>query len=261
MTVEYVPERRIFHAFVPCVMGTKLDFFICGRQESDSRSLWDGFYSITEELDRLLNRFDPKSELSRINASVPFTGLSISDGLAVLLKLSSEYYTKSKGAFDVSLGSGKELSLDGENRLTLKSGMLDFGGFAKGYALRICKRMLETAGVSSAFVNFGNSSILAVGSHPFGDAWKVDVIDPYNNSTLATLRLNDRSMSTSGNTPGYSGHILKLPAGERIYDRKLAVAVSDDPLDAEVLSTVAMACDARGFASGLHNAEYRIFEL
>ena len=47
-------------------------------------------------------------------------------------------------------------------------------------------------------------------------------------------------MSTSGNSPSYSGHIVHPVTGKPNHDRKLISVVSPDPLDAEVLSTATM---------------------
>jgi predicted dehydrogenase len=51
--------------------------------------------------------------------------------------------------------------------------VLDAGGFGKGYALDRVRKLLADAGVANALVNFGDSSVAAVGSHPFGDCWQV----------------------------------------------------------------------------------------
>ena len=54
------------------------------------------------------------------------------------------------------------------------------------------------------------------------------------------ISLNDKSMSTSGNAPSYSGHIRDPRTGQSCQGRKLVTVLSDNPLDAEVLSTVLM---------------------
>ena len=62
---------------------------------------------------------------------------------------------------------------------------LDFGGFAKGYALKKIGVLLREAGVGSAFVDFGNSSILGIGRHPYGPCWRVSLPDPATGNALA----------------------------------------------------------------------------
>lgn len=57
---------------------------------------------------------------------------------------------------------------------------------------------------------------------------------------LSEFDLKDTALSTSGNTRQYTRHIINPLTG--IYDeqRKASTIVSEDPLDAEVLSTVWM---------------------
>ena len=134
----------------------------------------------------------------------------------------------------------EEVSLDEENRISLRGHELDFGGFAKGFLLKELKSKLVSSGIWTAFVDFGDSSILALGHHPFGDCWKVGVKDPFGGAVLGEIELRDQAMSTSGNTPVYSSHIVNPKTGEADNSRTVVTVVSDDPLDAEVLSTVAI---------------------
>jgi thiamine biosynthesis lipoprotein len=55
---------------------------------------------------------------------------------------------------------------------------------------------------------------------------------------LFTLR--DATLSTSGNTPSYSGHIVNPLTGEPIEQRMMAAVVAKDALEAEVMSTAMM---------------------
>ena len=102
------------------------------------------------------------------------------------------------------------------------------------------KSKLVASGIQSTFVDFGDSSIMALGHHPYGDCWKVGVKDPFGGAVLGEIELRDQSMSTSGNTPIYSSHIINPKTGEANNSRAVVTVVSEDPLDAEVLSTVAV---------------------
>lgn len=96
------------------------------------------------------------------------------------------------------------------------------------------------------FVDFGNSSLLGVGHHPYGDAWKISLENPYiRGSILNEISLRNQSISISGNTPKYTSHIVRPTTGEWVKTRKLISVISQDPLDVEVLSTVFMIADNR----------------
>ena len=60
--------------------------------------------------------------------------------------------------------------------------------------------LLKEAGIRSALVSGGGSSIYAIGTPPGEKGWKVDIKNPKDPSqSAASLYLKDESMSTSGN--------------------------------------------------------------
>lgn len=222
---EYLDDEKTFHGSVPYVMGTRLEAILVGALKEESIPVWHWLCVEVERFDCMLNRFNPESELSKANASGNFENVSAE--LHGLILLAEEYKKRTSGLFDVSKG-GREL---------------DFGGFAKGFVLHRFRDILAGSGISSAFVDFGGSSILAAGHHPFGDCWKIGVRNPFDRKILKELELRDQSMSTSGNTPGHSGHIINPATGEPNHERKVVTVVGPDPLDVEVLSTAAMLAD------------------
>ena len=221
---EYIEEGQIFHGHIPCVMGTRLEVLTVGVPKETMLRLWEKLSGKALALEAMLNRFDPDSEVSVLNHSDNPLELEMSADLAEMVHLADEYYDKTNGLFDIVDGEGK----------------LDFGGFAKGYFLKKCEEMLRAKEVTCAFVDFGSSSILGIGKHPYGDSWKVGVVDPYTKMQVREVSLIDSSMSTSGNAPSYSGHIRDPRTGAPCQGRKLVTVLSDNPLDAEVLSTVLM---------------------
>lgn len=221
---EYIDDGLVFHGYLPRVMGTRLEVLTVGVPKEEAILLWGKISSKALSLDEMLNRFDPASEVSILNYSDNPLELEMSGDLSEMVHLADEYYDKTNGLFDIVDGEGK----------------LDFGGFAKGYFLKKCEDILRSKNVTCAFVDFGGSSILGIGRHPYGDSWKVGVVDPYTRIQVREISLNDRSMSTSGNAPSYSGHIRDPRTGVYCQERKLVTILSDNPLDAEVLSTVLM---------------------
>ena len=55
--------------------------------------------------------------------------------------------------------------------------------------------------------------------------------------------LTDNTLSTSGNTEQYTGHIINPLTGIYNEQKKVTSILSDNPLDAEILSTVWMIAD------------------
>ena len=241
---EYFSDQRLFHGFVPLVMGTKLDALWFGPDRTESVRIWEALCAEAFRLDAMLNRFDPASELSRLNACSDAGPVRPGDGLLSLIRLCEEWRGRTGGLFDITRGTcGEGLAFGPDGSFSLNGGTLDFGGFAKGWFLRFCKERLCEAGIATAYVDFGGSTILGLGHHPYGESWRVRVTHPYTGAVLEDVDLKDRALSTSGNRPGYSGHVVDPRSGRAVTAPRLVTVVSEDPLEAEVLSTAAMVAD------------------
>lgn len=231
----------MFHGFIPHIMGTRFDILIIHSDFTLLNRIWAVIINEIEHLDKILNRFDSKSEVSRLNSLKSQSPIPISTELEEILQLCQYYYERTFHLFDITM---KDFSLiKFGNRhifLPVLGPTLDFGGFAKGYALKKIKELIEQENVNHAFVNFGNSSILGMGHHPYGDSWKVSFLNPYNQSLLNEFNLQNTALSTSGNTLQYTGHIMNPLTGIFNEQRKASSILSPDPLEAEVLSTVWM---------------------
>ena len=140
---------------------------------------------------------------------------------------------------------------------------LDFGGFAKGYALERIKQLLikETAG--SALVNFGNSSILALGVHPFGDHWPVGLANPFRDGEEAYgFKLRDGALSISGHTPEHPRHIIDPGSGGYVARDGFVAVQGRSPLVAEVLSTALFAAPETKWSGIMENyTDYRAVRI
>ena len=249
---------------MPMVMGTALELIVCGKEPKDVTSLWDWLCTEAESLQKILNRFDPSSEVSRVNASASVEGIRISRKLSGIISDSMDYWKRTGCLFDIAKGKMQDVRLESEGVLTLHGATLDFGGFAKGYLLKGLKEMMELQEIGSAFVDFGSSSILAVGHHPFGDCWKVGVKNPFGDNILKEADLCDTAMSTSGNIPGYEGHIVHPLTGVAAKGKKVATVICPDPLDAEVLSTaliIASEEDKQLLKRNFPNMQYYVFDI
>ncbi|MBR1706239.1 MAG: FAD:protein FMN transferase [Bacteroidales bacterium] len=239
---EFINDGAVFHGSVHLVMGTRLDLITCGAPLPEVRPVWAALLRSADRIGRLLDRFSPDSELSRLNTGA-MQGVGVSREMAEVLRLAEAYWEQTGGLFDVSGGFMSRIEVTERDTVSLYGHPLDFGGFAKGYFLREAAGLLREAGIKDAYLDFGGSSIWAAGCHPFGDCWKVSLPDPYTGIILDEMALRDQAMSTSGNTPRYSGHIRNPLSGAAVTERKLTVVTAPDPLDAEILSTAYMVAD------------------
>jgi len=82
---------------------------------------------------------------------------------------------------------------------------LDFGGFAKGYALNIAIDLLREQGVDNAIVNAGGDLCVS-GTHS-GRPWRVGVRHPQGAGIMASIEaLDGECVLTSGNYERYREH-------------------------------------------------------
>lgn len=139
------------------------------------------------------------------------------------------------------------ITLDG-NAATLPTGaQLDLGAVAKGYAGDRAAEILQDAGVTSALLNLGSSTIRAIGSKPDGSPWRIALQDPNDTSAYAgVVSATDLSIDTSGGYERYFEgddgeiywHILDPDTGYPAKNGLISVTVlSGSALTGDGLST------------------------
>lgn len=86
---------------------------------------------------------------------------------------------------------------------------LDVGGIGKGYATDLVAKDLKAAGLTTAILNIGDSSILTIGSKPDGTEWGIGISQPsrpllIGSNSVDTLYFpGDIAVSTSGDNQNY----------------------------------------------------------
>jgi thiamine biosynthesis lipoprotein len=225
---------------MPVLMGTRLDVLMFGGDRQALENVWNDVETELKQMEKMLNRFDRESEVAKVNANARRSSVGVSDELWSILVDCRRYYELTEGYFDITLSDFEKIVFMEETHCILFGKddlMLDFGGYAKGYALKCVRKHFESADIERALVNFGNSAVLALGTHPFGDSWRVGIENPYNKTVQAEIALCNTSMSVSGNTPLNPQHIVNPKTAGFIHGDKMVAVVSDDPVDAEALTT------------------------
>ncbi|NIJ19084.1 thiamine biosynthesis lipoprotein ApbE [Sphingomonas naasensis] len=127
---------------------------------------------------------------------------------------------------------------------------LDFGGFGKGFALDQACDALRAAGVASAFLVAGESSIAVMGEHPLGGGWPVAIPDPLApDQSLVELELRDAALSISSTlgagaeAPGRAP-MIRPNDGSCVTAARTAIAIDRRGSRAEMLSTALLVADA-----------------
>ena len=256
---QFYDDSLMFHGSMGYIMGTRFDIISIGKSKETSEAVWQYISLELIRLDKMLNRFDPNSEISHINNFAVQESVSLSNEFWKILLTCKEFHKRTLGLFDITLTDFTKIDFNYNSysiRFQIPGLLLDLGGYAKGYALKKINQILVKSTVNQAFVNFGNSSILGIGHHPFGHSWKISINNPYKaGEAIDEIDLIDMSLSTSGNTPSYPKHIINPTTGKYDDTLKLVCVKAKDPVVAEVVSTSLMIASQRERKEILRNFE------
>lgn len=228
-------------------------------------------FSEIRRLEKLLSKYDPASEVARLNQS---GRMSVSPETFFMIKKSLEFCQISDGAFDITVSSlldlwgftnknyvvPKEeqvkntLSLVGSDKIILQNtnnmveftvlGMkIDLGAIAKGFALDCAADKLRKNRINSCLINCGGQ-VYCLGDK-FGEPWKVAIKDPRGKDVIGYLELKDKSVATSGDYEQYFirkgrryAHIFNPRTGYPADSGIISVTViAPDGLTADALAT------------------------
>jgi thiamine biosynthesis lipoprotein len=252
------------------LMGTVLEIRLPDAPEDGSGPGLDALFARVERLEREVSTFEPASALSRLNAAAGAGPQPVPPDLSRLLELSLAYSRETLGSFDVTVGPlvdtweeaaarnalpgadalAQARARVGPDRLRVRGGRaaldagarVEVGGIAKGYALDVLVRDLRERGVERALLDFGGSSLHALGAPPGEPGWRVLVRDAAGGfAGIATLR--DRALSVSGSF-GRSrviagrrlGHVIDPRSGWPLERAELAAVTADSAARAEAFS-------------------------
>ena len=266
------PPPRVVVSDGRYVMGTVLEITLVAPDKALGREALEALFGLAGELDALLSVYDRESEVSRLNASAGDAPRRVSPELARLLARSLEYSALTAGSFDITVGPLIELwkraeerdappttaelsrvrsrvgydkvrlTADGRVALAESGVSIDLGGIGKGWALDRMRSVLERFSIGDALLNFGQSSVWALGTPQDGDSWRLLVRGP-GETLLGVISLAGSALSVSGSLGQWVeiggdryGHVLDPRSGEALRQRRQALVLAPDATLAEALS-------------------------
>lgn len=226
-------------------MHTRIEVLLTGLQESAGRMLVERIEEQMKIMERRFNCHDERSPLAAINLRAAREVVEVDDDMFMALELCEAFRRTTFGSFDVATDTALQgqvsYVLDPEHhtvRFARDGVRLDMGGFAKGYALEKIRQMAAQEGVGTALMNFGNSSVAALGHHPYGEWWAVGVEHTVRRGQLAhEVHLKDSAMSVSGRSTDGRYHIVNPATGGTVAGEELILVEGRSALITEVLST------------------------
>jgi FAD:protein FMN transferase len=256
-------------------MGTVFTIYLYADNDQHADALFAMAFDQIQRLDQTLSNYNPESELSRINRLAGDEAVTTDPEVFSLLKTCLEYSKRSEGTFDITVGplmrawgffrgqgrypapwqldkarekvGWEKVQLDASARTVhfAVDGMeLDLGGIGKGYAVDRVVALLRAAGVKTAMVDAGSSTLYALGAPPGEKGWLVRVPKPGDRSqTISMVLLRDESLSTSGSYEKFfrlNGrtycHIMDPRTGAPVEGMLQATVIATDGTTTEALS-------------------------
>jgi FAD:protein FMN transferase len=122
---------------------------------------------------------------------------------------------------------------------------LNLGGIGKGYALDRVAEQMSAAGVETALISGGASSLVALGAGPDGRGYEVGIRDPFDHDKrYGTVRLAGAGLGVSGigeqsfEVDGRRlGHIIDPRTGWPVEGRALVAVLAPSATLADALAT------------------------
>ena len=232
-------------------MATMFEIFIAQADQAAARGAAEAAFVEIDRLERLLSRFMPYSDISRINAAEPGKAVVVEIETAECLQAARRMWERTDGAFDVTAGSpprGRgEKAAAGMNRIAIDADTMsvsrldagvriDLGGIGKGYALDRAADLLGEWGVRNALLHGGTSTVRAIGHRPGRDGWQADLRSPSDDqAALGAVMLRDCSFS--GSSTAQSRHIIDPRTGKPVDAGRAAWAIAPDATTADALTT------------------------
>ncbi len=213
-------------------MGTRFEIVLVAGppawSDADLRAAGEAAIDEIDEWDRRLNRFAPDSLVSHINRTAARAPVALDAPTFRLFRDAVDVWSATGGAFDITVAPalvargfddsavparggrahGDALILDDDAKTVRFSDAdlsLDFGAIGKGYALDRAAERLRECGVTSAFLQGGTSSGLAIGRPPGARGWRV-ALGPDLESGLVTLADTAFSLSDAEAQLSARGH-------------------------------------------------------
>ena len=192
------PLREIHY-----VMGTLLEITLYHEPQEEGKRVLARCFQEARRLEEIFSAYDDDSDLNRLNRHAGLGPVEIDRELWSVLEIARSLSRDTDGAMDITVGPLIDLWKAAEEQGTMparalvtetldrtgiaevqllqdgraalgRAGMrLDLGGIGKGYAVDRLSAILTQEGIANAFMNFGRSSLAAVGSPPELEGWPV----------------------------------------------------------------------------------------
>ena len=229
LSVLYLPSMHTVN-LARHAMATRFEILLHGENPVALRAAGEEALTEIERLEARLSLFRSSSEIAHLNARAAIERVRVTPEVFALLAQAQRLSHETKGAFDITIAplvrcwgfhdlSGRvpgaeELAearakvglhlvqLDAKTltvRFARPGVMLDLGAIGKGYAIERAAELLREAGVTSALLHGGTSTVYGLGHPPEAEFWKVAVDYPKPRTSCQPVSIEeDRAAAEEG---------------------------------------------------------------
>lgn len=198
----------------------------------EKKAAADGVFKRLAEIHTLTDLYDPKSDVSRINAAKANESVAVNEAITDIISRAYEISDCTNGEFDITIAAVSQLwNFKAENpslpkkediekalesvgykniavdknksEVTKKitGAMIDLGGAAKGYAGDEAAKVLEEYDISGAIIDLGGN-VVCKGENPKSKngKWRIGLQKPFaaNGEYSQTIEIASGAVVTSG---------------------------------------------------------------
>lgn len=252
-------------------MATRWRCWFAGEDHEHLAAVGDWWADEIDRWDRLLSKFDPASEVTRLNRAPVGKPIKVHRDLFNLLDLCEQARQGTQGLFDITASSMRAsdsqlesnappFQFDREQSIFSWSNanrQLDFGGVAKGYVLDQLAPTLHEHGITAALLDAGGSSLLTWDNAGEESPWLVSIASAADDTTRRVLttnvtqselsarplvQLSNSALSYSATRAAgaSSGQTIDPRVGRELPESRACVVITQSAAWAEVLSTAAL---------------------
>jgi len=234
-------KPRMEHVLAGLIMGTYYRVILADVKSSQAEDAHKEIRAVLERINQSMSVFDPESEVSRFNQTVPGEKLCVSPDLVRTLQASFRANELTGGAFDPTLGAVIDLwgfgpdknirEIPGKPEIEAALGgvgmdkifldeigclskshprtKLNLSGAAKGYGVDAVAGALRQMGIFSFLVDIGGD--IYVGTRkPDGSLWRVGISAPHpgagGDDLILFVELEEMALASSGD---YRNHFFR----------------------------------------------------
>jgi thiamine biosynthesis lipoprotein len=265
-------------------MATRFEIVLPGDNPVALRAAGEEALDEIERLEAQLSLYRSTSEVAHLNALAASRFVRVEPGLFRLISQAKRLSEQTSGLFDITIaplmrcwglmgGEGRVptpaeleearsavgmhlVELDPTTfaiRFVQPGVMLDFGAIGKGYAIERAAQLLQEAGITSALIHGGTSTVYGLGLGPDDAPWKVAIeypstapdaaqeimaVVPLHNEALSVSAVWGKFFTVEGKT---YGHVMDPRAGAPVSKGLLAAVIHPSATESDALSTALLA--------------------